>query len=140
MSRPAVPDGVHHVAIQVRDLHLMEAFYRDVLGLVVLRRWPAADGRGDRSIWLDLGGRGFLALEQTPGDRAPLGETIAWTTSSAGIHLLALGIAPAARADWMAHLSAAGVAIAHQTPYTIYVQDPEGNRVGLSHWPHEAVA
>ena len=138
MSSPAPPVGVHHVALQVRDLPLMEAFYRDVLGLSVLRRWPAADGRGDRSVWLDLGERGFLALEQVPGDPAAEGAT--WLTNRAGLHLLALGIPPATRADWLAHLTAAHVPIAHHTPYTIYVLDPEGNRVGLSHWPDEATA
>jgi predicted enzyme related to lactoylglutathione lyase len=27
------------------------------------------------------------------------------------------------------------VALYHQTPFTIYCTDPEGNRIGLSHWP-----
>ena len=141
MSSPAPPVGVHHVALQVRDLSVMEAFYREVLGLSVLRRWPAADGHGDRSIWLDLGGHGFLALELVPGDPADDAHLeSSWLTERAGLHLLALGISPASRADWLAHLTAAHVPIAHHTPYTIYVLDPEGNRVGLSHWPDEATA
>ena len=42
---------MHHVAIAVRDLAACEAFYAGVLGLPVLRRWPAADGAG-RSLGL----------------------------------------------------------------------------------------
>src|SRR5688572_20727804 len=61
------PAAVHHLALLVDDLPAAERFYRDVLGLPVLRRWPDADG-GERSVWLDLGGGAFLALERaTPG-------------------------------------------------------------------------
>ncbi|HLK89368.1 MAG TPA: VOC family protein, partial [Polyangia bacterium] len=42
--------GVHHVAIGVRDLAACEAFYTGVLGLSVVRRWPAEDGAGERSV------------------------------------------------------------------------------------------
>jgi glyoxylase I family protein len=131
------PGGVHHVAIQVRDLAAMAAFYESVLGLPVLRRWPAADGVGDRSIWIDLGGGAFLALEALPGGGAPA-PSASWQSPSPGFHLVALTIPRAARAAWEARLTAAGVAIAHRTAYTLYVRDPEGNRVGLSHWPDEA--
>jgi thymidylate synthase len=33
------------VALLVRDLRAAETFYRDVLGLPILRRWPAQDGQ-----------------------------------------------------------------------------------------------
>jgi glyoxylase I family protein len=55
-----------------------------------------------------------------------------------GYLMIALRITRAARADWEARLAAAGVAVVHRTAYTIYVADPEGNRVGLSHWPDAA--
>lgn len=128
------PCAVHHVAIQVHDLAAAEAFYRDVLGLPVERRWPTADGTGERSLWLALGEGTFLALERVDG--APNADG-AWRSAAPGLHLLALRIPSAARATWEARLTAAGVAIAHRTPYTLYVRDPEGNRVGLSHWPDE---
>jgi catechol 2,3-dioxygenase-like lactoylglutathione lyase family enzyme len=133
------PTGVHHVAIQVHDLAAMTAFYRDVLGLPVLRRWSTPDGTGERSIWLDLGGGAFLALERVVSDRSGKAAPQPWKSPAPGFHLLALAITRAARLAWEARLGAAGVAIAHRTAYTLYVRDPEGNRVGLSHWPDESI-
>ncbi len=127
------PGGVHHVALGVRDLAACEAFYRGVLGLPVLRRWPAADGVGERSVWLDLGRGAFLALERVAAvDRAAAPDAAGVRP---GYLMIAVAIARAARADWEARLGAAGVAIVHRTAYTLYLADPEGNRVGLSHWP-----
>jgi catechol 2,3-dioxygenase-like lactoylglutathione lyase family enzyme len=131
----AAPGGVHHVAIGVRDLGRCEAFYTGVLGLPVLRRWPAAEGSGDRSVWLDLGRGAFLALERVAG-----AAVSASGGDRAGYLMVAITIARAARADWEARLGAAGVAIVHRTDYTLYVNDPERNRVGLSHWPDAAPA
>ena len=122
--------GVHHVALLVRDLASTERFYRDLLGLPVLRRWPTPDGQGERSVWLGLGDGAFLALERAAPGAPPKGDG-----GGAGWHLLALRITAAERARWLERFAQAGVAVTHQTPYTIYVADPEGNRIGLSHHP-----
>ncbi|HTA21352.1 MAG TPA: VOC family protein [Polyangia bacterium] len=153
--------GFHHLAIQVRDLAATERFYREVLGLAVLERWPAlegpsaggggaggvagpevppkaADGNGERSVWLAVGDGAFLALERVAG-----GATAAEDAARAarpGLHLVALRIERAAREAWVQRLAAAGVAVEARTAFTLYVRDPEGNRVGLSHWPHAAEA
>jgi glyoxylase I family protein len=130
------PGGVHHVAIGVRDLAACESFYTRVLGLPVLRRWAAADGAGDRSVWLDLGRGAFLALE-----RVAAGGAAAMAGAPGerpGYLMIAVAIARAARPAWEARLGAAGVAVVHRTDFTLYVADPEGNRVGLSHWPDAA--
>jgi glyoxylase I family protein len=137
-GRGAPPEGVHHVAIAVRDLAAVEAFYTEVLGLPILRRWPMAgemhgDPKRDRSVWCDLGGGAFLALERAEG-----GEVAGQRTADQRAHgylMIALRITRAARADWEARLAAAGVDVVHRTAYTLYVADPEGNRVGLSHCP-----
>jgi glyoxylase I family protein len=132
MSGPA-PGGVHHLAIAVRDLEATAAFYQTVLGLPVLRRWPATDGGSvDRSLWLDLGGGAFLALERSAGQPAARDD------QTPGLQVVALRIERDARADWEARLASAGVAVVHRTAYTIYLRDPEGNRLGLSHWPQHA--
>ena len=136
-----VPGGVHHVAIAVRDLVAVEAFYTGVLALPVLRRWPmpgqvTGNDDRDRSVWCDLGGGAFLALERAEdgeaGRERPPGER------AEGYLMMALRITRAARADWERRLATAGVAVVHRTAYTLYVADPEGNRVGLSHWPEPA--
>jgi catechol 2,3-dioxygenase-like lactoylglutathione lyase family enzyme len=125
-------EGLHHLAIQCADLERCERFYREVLGLPLLRRWPGEDGR-DRSVWLAVG-QAFLALERAG---APAGSE-GWRSPRAGLHLLALRIAPGARAGWEARLEAAGVEVAERTRWTLYLRDPEGNRIGLSHHPEEA--
>ncbi|HVT06586.1 MAG TPA: VOC family protein [Polyangia bacterium] len=133
MTPPPSPRGVHHVAIGVRDLPAVEAFYTSVLGLAVQRRWPRADGgAGDRSVWLELGGGAFLALELVEPAAADA------TRDARGYLMAALVIGRADRAGWEARFAAAGVPVVRRTPYTLYVEDPEGNRVGLSHWPEPA--
>lgn len=135
---PRVTLAIHHVAVQCVDLPACERFYREVLGLPVARRWPAegeAAGQ-DRSVWLSTGQGSFLALERA--EASPASAPRAWRDGLAGLHLLALRIAPAERAGWEARLAAAGVPVVHRTRWTLYVRDPEGNRIGLSHHPEDA--
>jgi glyoxylase I family protein len=126
------PSGIHHLAIKVADLSSAEAFYAGLLRLPVARRWPSADGTGERSIWIDLGGDSFLAIERAAAAGTSKDEEIP------GIHLVALRIDRQDRDAWKARLADAGHAVYLQTDYTLYVRDPEGNRVGLSHWPERA--
>ena len=122
------PSGIHHVAVKVSDLARAEAFYVGVLGLAVLRRWPSSDGLTARSVWLDLGGGSFLALERSESGPEK-------SENASGIHLVALHIGREQRQAWIAKLAEAGCPIYSQTDFTVYLRDPEGNRVGLSHWP-----
>ncbi len=126
-------EGLHHAAVACVDLGRCEAFYRDVLGLAVLRRWPAAGGQGDRSVWLSTGA-GFLALERAdhPVEEGPFEHV------PAGWHVVALAIRRADRGAWERRLAGAGVRLARRTPFSLFFRDPEGNRVALSHWPEEA--
>jgi len=128
----SIPTAVHHVAIKVRDLARAERFFVQTLGLALLRRWPAPDGSGDRSLWLDLGAGAFLALEKTANACEPS------AADGPGLHLLALRIERAERQAWIDRLAGADVPLYQQTAFTIYCQDPEGNRIGLSHWPDPA--
>jgi glyoxylase I family protein len=127
-----MPPAIHHVALQCADLDACERFYREVVGLPVVTRWPRPGG-GDRSVWLGLGQGGFLALERA--ERPP--QPGPWRDGQPGIHLIALRIDPGERQGWEARLAAAGVPVVHRTRWTIYLRDPEGNRVGLSHHPLE---
>jgi glyoxylase I family protein len=129
---PAV-HGHHHLAIQVKDLPRAERFYADVLGLEVVRRWPREDGPGERSVWMSVGaGEEFLALEACEVASPPA----TFRDPRAGLHLVALRIQAVERGAWEERLAARGVEIVHRTPFTLYLRDPEGNRIGLSHFPH----
>jgi glyoxylase I family protein len=126
------PLGIHHLAIKVARLDRAEAFYTRVLALPVLRRWPASDGVGERSLWLDLGHGAFLALERAEVDGPSKPE------GAPGLHLVALRIDRAERDAWVSRLAEAGYPVLRRSDYTLYVCDPEGNQVGLSHWPDKA--
>lgn len=123
--------GFHHLALQARDVETVAAFYRDVIGLEETRRFHRDDGTL-RSVWLATGGpSGFLAVEHLP-EGAPVAE------ASLGLSMIALRIEAATRGAVIAELERRGVAIAKQTGWTIYVRDPEGTLVGLSHHPFDA--
>jgi glyoxylase I family protein len=125
--------AVHHLAILVSDLARVEHFYTKVLGLDVLRRWPDAAGTAERSLWLQLGHGAFLALERAPSDAQPRKAE-----GAPGHHLLALGIAEKDRNNWRKRLAEAGQPVTHETAFSLYFTDPEGNRLALSHWPEAA--
>ncbi len=124
--------GPHHFALQVSDLPSAERFYCEVLGLRVMRRWPRDDGRtGERSLWLSFGaGPEFLALEACESAIEPR----PFRDPRPGFHLFALRIRREDRAAWEERL---GALIVHRSRYTLYLQDPEGNRIALSHHPDE---
>ena len=119
--------GIHHVAIQVHDVEKVAAFYRDVLSLPERARHHRDDGTL-RSIWVEASADGsFLAIEELrPGTRGTLGHS-----------LVALKISRDERAAWLGHFEKVGVAIEKQTRWSVYVKDPEGNVIALSHHPHD---
>lgn len=127
--------GVHHLAVKVRDLARAERFYVGVLGLRVLTR--REDDRGPRSIWLALGPKPddakqpqpFLALERADDEGAPRHD------DAVGWHCVALGIDVDERERWRQALDGAGHAVFRETAYSLYVRDPEGAVVALSHHP-----
>ncbi len=120
--------AVHHLAVTVRDLARAERFYGGALGLAVQRRWDDEAGR-PRSIWFSLGGGAFLAVERAAeGAPAKPAEAPSW-------HCVALSIPRSEREAWRARLAAAGAPVERETAYTLYTRDPEGNLVGLSHYP-----
>lgn len=124
--------GFHHLAIQVRDVEKVTAFYRDLLGFSELKRHFRPDG-SLRSIWVGVPGGGFLALEEVSGEPEP-GP---FRNERPGLFLLAFRIPRAAREGVVAAFARAGVPVENETRWTVYVRDPEGNRVALSHHPED---
>lgn len=121
--------GLHHLAVRTSDLAASERFYAGVLGLPVLERFFFEDGR-PRSVWVGIG-EAFLALEVGPVGPAPVDSDPGW-------HCVALRIERSEREAWRARLEAAGVRVERESPYTLYVRDPSGALVGLSHHPDPA--
>ncbi len=121
-------EGVHHLAVRAPDLAASERFYVELLGLPVKERFFLDDG-SPRSVWVALGEDAFLALEHGPVGPAPPEEDPGW-------HWVALRIERRDREAWRARLEASGVPIERETDYTLYVRDPSGALVGLSHHPH----
>jgi glyoxylase I family protein len=108
--------GIHHLALRSRDPAATERFYVSVLGLKILARH---DERG--SVWLDASGAVVMVERAEDGEPAiPVGtrELVAF----------AIGDLPA----WRRRLAEEGVEIEGEAPYTLYVRDPDGRRVGLS--------
>jgi catechol 2,3-dioxygenase-like lactoylglutathione lyase family enzyme len=114
--------AIHHIALRTTDVARLTAFYRDVLGL------PAAvpgAGAGDRA-WLSAGPT--LVMIEPRGQGEP-------SIPSGSMELIAFTIAPNERAAARARLASAGVAVEDESRFTIYVRDPDGRRLGLSHYP-----
>jgi glyoxylase I family protein len=122
--------GFHHLAIQVSDLERLAIFYREVLGLPELTRHYRDDG-SLRSIWMGVGEGRFIALEHV--DRPPEPED--FRDPHPGLFLFALKISAQDRPGIVRELTERKIEIVHQTRWTLYIRDPEGNRVALSHHP-----
>lgn len=114
---------LHHVAIQVDDLDAARVFYVDVLGLQLVRTQAHA-------LWVEAG-TALVMLEKCDGLRS--GGP--WRDPDCGPFVVAFAIAPAEREGLTARLRAAGVAIDHESDFTVYVRDPFGARLGFSHHP-----
>jgi len=134
-GRPARPSGVHHAAIKVVDVEGVARFYANVLGLPEAARHPAPGG-GPRSVWLDAGGTRVMV--ELSGRSAAPGVTpprSVFEHDPPGHHLLALRVAAGSGPAWTRWLVSLGVPVEARTRSTLYVRDPEGNRIGLSAWP-----
>ena len=128
MSQPT-HRGLRHLALNVRNLPAMKAFYVDLLGFHV--EWePDAD-----NLYLTSGVDNLALHRAGEGETAPSGGVGA-------LDHLGLIVAAAVDVDaWAAHLEAHGVAL-DMRPKThrdgarsCYVRDPDGNRVQIMHHP-----
>ena len=124
--------GFHHVAVQVHDVAKVAAFYIELLGLPELQRFHRDDG-SLRSIWVSTstrpGQNGFIAIE---------GADPTSTAGALGYSMVALRIEASQRKTIVAELAQRGLKPERETAWTMYLRDPEGNLVGLSHHPDAA--
>jgi ureidoacrylate peracid hydrolase len=108
--------GLHHLLLQTSDLPAAERFFVDLLGFTVRKREEFTDGRP-----LTVTHEGLGLTNGAPGERGAL-EHIAFRVS--GVRELA----ERARAAGTVILKEPGPG-----PYglTVYVADPDGNRIEL---------
>jgi catechol 2,3-dioxygenase-like lactoylglutathione lyase family enzyme len=110
---------LHHVAFRTFNLGRLEKFYVETLGLVVKARHE------NRSLWLELGDA-TLMLEQASEDEPEI--------PTGSMEFLAFTIFGPEKKAWRARLDEARVRIENETDFTIYFRDPDGRRIGLSHF------
>jgi glyoxylase I family protein len=120
---------IHHLALATPDPVALARFYVEVLGLSVLTEHR--DDAGVRSVWLALDGS-VLMLERS--GEPPVASS-AFMSKRPGFHLLALRIEAQERQARKESLVSRGITIEHESDYSLYFLDPEGNRVAFSHYP-----
>lgn len=110
--------GIHHLALRVRDCVVSARFYEQVFGLREIRR---TESEGVvRAIWLRAGDA-VLMLERTirgAGHAEGSGHVLTFPTLTL--------------ADAEKRLADLGIPVTDRTPSTLYVEDPDGHRAGLS--------
>ena len=122
MAAPRAIRGLGEIALRVADLDRMQAFYQDVIGLELLRRFP-------RSAFFRIaegvaGHTQILALFDRAAEPGYQGLSSAHTT----VDHLAFAIA---LEDYAAGLQVETTEHAWVHWRSLYVSDPEGNRVEL---------
>jgi glyoxylase I family protein len=116
------PLRIHHLALRTRDPGRLESFYVDLLGLRRTRT------QGDLSVWLSSGDA-ILMIERAAEGEPPIPH--------GSMEMVAFGIPASERDTVVARLRDASVAIEAETRFTVYFRDPDGRRVGVSHFPDE---
>ena len=111
---------IHHLALRTLDVPRLAAFYRDVLGLP-LANHEDAPGR----VWLQASGTVIMIEPRDASEPGP---------ERGSLDLVAFAIEPDERAGFVDRLVRAGIAIEGETAFTVYFRDPDGRRVGVSHY------
>lgn len=111
---------VHHLALRTADSERLEAYYRAVFDLPVVRRQPG------RSVWLGLGAAVLMIETQGPDEPA---------VPAGCLELLALRVTPEDKEQTQRRLEAVGCTIEDATEHTLYFRDPDGRRVAVSSYP-----
>jgi catechol 2,3-dioxygenase-like lactoylglutathione lyase family enzyme len=122
--------GIDHVVLRVRDVARALEFYRDTLGCRIERELRAEGLTQLRA------GRSLIDLVSADG---PLGRRAETATGGANMEHFCLSITPFDEGTLRAYLTARGVAAgegalrygAEGEGRSIYIEDPDGNRVEL---------
>jgi glyoxylase I family protein len=125
--------GLHHVTAICADLERTTAFYRDVLGLALVKEGHNEDDPGARHFWFgDTGG--------APGTLVSFMEYPAMEEGRAGrgsIHHFALAVgSPEELAAWRDYLRGRGLecteVLERGEMRSLYLRDPDGRLVEIA--------
>jgi glyoxylase I family protein len=109
---------IHHVALRARDCLVSARFYEQAFGLGEIRR---TEQEGVvRAIWLRAGDSVLMIERSLRGTGHPEGSG----------HVLIFEALSLDQAE--KRLKAAGIPIVDRTPSTLFVEDPDGHRAGVS--------
>ncbi len=111
---------LHHIAFRTGNVTALERFYVDVLGFAVGARRPQG------SVWLEAGAAIVMLEPRAAGEPE---------VAAGAMDLTAFAITRAERATVRARLENAGIPIEGETAFSLYFRDPDGRRVGVSHYP-----
>jgi glyoxalase family protein len=125
--------GLHHVTALTRDLEAITAFYRDVLGLALVREEANADDPDARHFWFgDPEGRAgtLVSFLEYP-------ELEEGAAGSGGVHHFALAVDTAEELDaWVEYLRSHEVettdVLERGQFRSIYLRDPDGRIVEIA--------
>jgi catechol-2,3-dioxygenase len=109
---------IHHLAMRTRDLPRLEAFYGGLLGLEIIRK---DEGR----VWLKAGDA-ILMLETAGPDEPEIPANC--------MEFVAFAIEANETSRWRNAIQQSGCSMQGETPFTLYFRDPDGRRIGLSHY------
>jgi catechol 2,3-dioxygenase-like lactoylglutathione lyase family enzyme len=132
MSIPFTLRKLDHVVLRVRDLEKSLAFYRDVIGC------PVDKVQDTIGLWQVRAGESLIDLVPLDGLLGKIGGT-GPAKEGRNLDHFAIQVVPFDEGAIRAHLAAHNVAIADsgrrygaegEGP-SIYIQDPDGNTVGL---------
>jgi catechol 2,3-dioxygenase-like lactoylglutathione lyase family enzyme len=125
--------GLHHITLISGDLERSIAFYRDVLGLGIVRDQPSDDDPGTRHVW-------FGAVDGTPGRLLSIMEYPQLPPGVVGTgstQHFALAVETADELDaWRGYLTEQGVECSEVFDRggfrSLYLRDPDGHVVEIA--------
>jgi len=124
--------GLLELVLEVSDHDRSLAFYRDVLELPVVERWPEPR----LATWLSIGHHAVLGL--WPQSSGGPGVGIAGSRGGTHVHF-AIYVEPQSLPGWHGKLKAAGLTVEGPVEFahgnrSLFVADPDGNVVELGDW------
>ncbi len=125
-------NGLLELVLEVADLEASLAFYRDLLRLELVERWPPPR----EAAWVGIGRNAVLGLWPPSSG----GEGVAIAGSRGGSHVhFAVYVEPGSLDAWQRRLEDTGIKVEGPVEFSpgnrsIFVSDPDQNVVELADW------